>query len=82
MGGGIGRGDDSRILSTRRYMWKTRGIMAETRRINELIFRIKADISRISIKNTGQGICLWLPVSEKKHEFSFLQEQNSKLNHF
>lgn len=57
MGEGIGRGDDSRILSTRRYMRKTRRIIVETRGINRINSRIKAEISWISIMNTGVGIC-------------------------
>lgn len=55
VGGGIGRGGDSPIFSTRGYMQKTRGIMAQTRGINLIISRIKAGILGISIMNTGVG---------------------------
>jgi hypothetical protein len=48
VGGGIGRGGDSPIFSTRGYMQKTRGI-------NLIISRIKAGILGISIMNTGEG---------------------------
>lgn len=65
----------SRILSTRRYMCKTRRIIAETRGINRIISRIKAETLGISFNDTGVGILQAANLSSKSKNYCALENK-------
>jgi hypothetical protein len=62
-------------MSTRRYMCKTRCILAESRRINSVISRIIGEISSINGLHTLDGISIQRLQVQKQFTFKELNGQ-------